>query len=65
MSPQQVFAIECAALDLAYAVRCRRECEPMETTPLLDTLDDLRAAFPEMAESIDYILAEFELEEEA
>lgn len=62
MNPEQKFAIECAVLDLAYAVRCRRNGEFMEITPLLDTLDDLRAAFPELAEPIDCILAELEPE---
>lgn len=49
MNPEQKLAIECAVLDLAYAVRCRRNGEFMEITPLLDTLDDLRVAFPELA----------------
>lgn len=49
MNPEQKLAIECAVLDLAYAVRCRRDGEFMEITPLLDTLDDLRVAFPELA----------------
>ena len=49
MNPEQKLAIECAVLDLAYAVRCSRNGEFMEITPLLDTLDDLRVAFPELA----------------
>lgn len=62
MSPEQQQAIRCAAIDLAYAVRCRRDCEPMEVTPLLDTLDDLRAAFPDIG-LIDTLVQELEEEQ--
>ena len=62
MSPEQQQAIRCAAIDLAYAVRCRRDCEPMEVTPLLDTLDDLRAAFPDIG-LLDTLVQELEEEQ--
>jgi len=61
MNPEQQQAIRCAAIDLAYAVRCRRDCEPMEVTPLLDTLDDLRAAFPDIG-LLDTLVQELEEE---
>jgi len=57
MSPEQQQAIRCAAIDLAYAVRCQRDCEPVEVTPLLDTLDDLCAAFPDI-EMLDTLVQE-------
>ena len=62
MSPEQQQAIRCAAIDLAYAVRCRRDCEPMEVTPLFDTLDDLRAAFPDIG-LLDTLVQELEEEQ--
>ena len=62
MNPEQQQAIRCAAIDLAYAVRCRRDCEPMEVTPLLDTLDDLRAAFPDIG-LLDTLVQELEEEQ--
>lgn len=62
MSPEQQQAIRRAAIDLAYAVRCRRDCEPMEVTPLLDTLDDLRAAFPDIG-LLDTLVQELEEEQ--
>lgn len=62
MSPEQQQAIRCAAIDLAYAVRCQRDCEPMEVTPLLDTLDDLRAAFPDIG-LLDTLVQELEEEQ--
>ena len=62
MSPEQQQAIRCAAIDLAYAIRCRRDCEPMEVTPLLDTLDDLRAAFPDIG-LLDTLVQELEEEQ--
>ena len=62
MNPEQKLAIECAVLDLAYAVRCRRNGEFMEITPLLDTLDDLRAAFPDIG-LLDTLVQELEEEQ--
>ena len=62
MSPEQQQAIRCAAIDLAYAVRCRRNCEPMEVTHLLDTLDDLRDAFPDIG-LLDTLVQELEEEQ--
>ena len=62
MSPEQQQAIRCAAIDLAYAIRCRRDCVPMEVTHLLDTLDDLRAAFPDIG-LLDTLVQELEEEQ--
>ena len=62
MNPEQQQAIRCAAIDLAYAVRCRRDCEAMEIAPLLDTLDDLRAAFPDIG-LLDTLVQELEEEQ--
>lgn len=58
MNTKQRFAVECAALDLAYAIRCQRDCVPMEEKPLLNTLDDLREAFPDMAVHIECLMNE-------
>ena len=58
MKPNQRYAVECAALDLAYAIRCQRVCETMEEKPLLDTLDDLREAFPDVAVHIECLMNE-------
>jgi hypothetical protein len=52
MNTTQLYAIECAAIDLAYAIRCQRDCEPMEEKSLLDTLEDLRDAFPTISDQI-------------
>ena len=45
MSPYQSFAVEMAALDLVHAIKCQRDCEPMDEKALLATLQDLRDAF--------------------
>ena len=45
MSPYQSFAVEMAALDLVYAIKAQRSCEPLDEKALLATLQDLRDAF--------------------
>ena len=45
MSPYQSFAVEMAALDLVHAIKCQRDCEPMDEKALLATLQDLRDSF--------------------
>lgn len=45
MTPYQSFSIEMAALDLVYAIKAQRGCEPLDEKALLATLQDLRDAF--------------------
>lgn len=48
MNTKQRSAVEWAALDLAYAVRCQRDCELFDEKHLLAALQDLCKAFPKM-----------------
>ncbi len=45
MTTYQKFAVEMAALDLVHAIKCQRDCVPMDEKALLATLQDLRDAF--------------------
>ena len=55
MSPYQSFAVEMAALDLVHAIKCQRDCEPMDEKALLATLQDLRDAFLDVGNISDRI----------
>lgn len=63
MTPYQSFAIEMAALDLVHAIKCQRDCEPMEEKALLATLADLRDAFltvGDISDKVDSIIGTLE-----
>ena len=68
MSPYQSFAVEMAALDLVHAIRCQRDCEPMDEKALLATLPDLRDAFltvGDISDRIDRIIETLDEEQAA
>ena len=68
MSPYQSFAVEMAALDLVHAIKCQRDCEPMDERALLATLQDLRDAFltvGDISDRIDRIIETLDEEQTA
>jgi len=68
MSPYQSFAVEMAALDLVHAIKCQRDCEPMDEKALLATLQDLRDAFltvGDISDRIDRIVETLDEEQTA
>jgi hypothetical protein len=68
MSPYQSFAVEMAALDLVHAIKCQRDCEPMDEKALLATLQDLRDAFltvGDISDRIDRIIETLDEEQTA
>ena len=68
MSPYQSFAVEMAALDLVHAIKCQRDCEPMDEKALLATLQDLRDAFltvGDISDRIDRIIETLDEEQAA
>ncbi len=68
MTPYQSFAIEMAALDLVHAIKCQRDCEPMDEKALLATLQDLRDAFltvGDISDRIDRIIETLDEEQTA
>jgi hypothetical protein len=68
MSPYQSFAVEMAALDLVHAIKCQRDCEPMDEKALLATLQDLRDAFltvGDISDRIDRIVKTLDEEQTA
>jgi len=55
MTPYQKFAVECAVIDLVYSIECSRSGLPVDEKPLLDSINDLRSSFPEMADRINRV----------